>query len=426
MSQTAAPAQSSELDRLFRMAGEPHDLQEGDVLIRQGAPDSSVYALQDGTLAVFASTPFGEVQLATLHPPAIVGEIAALAGISRTASVKALSKARVLRLDGERLLEEGRKNPEHFVRVIRKLGSEIETVNQAIGLYTNALTALEQQSLSADVLAQLASPPPQMAGFASVFARFASEITAKRKQQEELASAALIQQSFLPRASDLKTLPGSVSLYARMRAAKQVGGDFYDYRDLGNGRLLLVIGDVCGKGMPASLFMAVVITTLRSLAMGHDDIGAFTAAANSLICANNSSSLFATAVIGVLDTTSRRFTYCNWGHCPAFHLRDTGDVAELGNTGLPLGLFPSKAASVASVTLAAGDTLLFYSDGITEAVNPQLEEFGEDRLRRFVESAYSRSAKSLVEVVIEQADSFAAGAEQADDITCMALRVAAP
>ena len=393
------------------------------MVIRQGDLDDSAYALIEGSLTVFAATPFGEVHLATLTAPAIVGEIAALAGVSRTAGVKALSAVRLLRLTGAALLEAGQANPELFVRVIRKLGSEIETVNRALGLYTNALTALEQQALSADILAELAHPPAQMAGFASVFERFAREITAKKKQQEELASAALIQQSFLPKG---KLATAGLDLHAAMLAAKQVGGDFYDYRDLGQGRLLVVIGDVCGKGMPASLFMAVAITTLRAVAEQESGVAALAAAANRLLCANNSSSLFATAVIGILDTASGLFRYCNCGHCPVIHRSAAGTMNMLGATGLPLGLFPNKVAAEKSVTLAAGDLLLLYSDGITESVNPALEEYGEERLARLTAARGHLAVHELVDLVVGEAVRFADGAEQADDITCLALRLPSP
>ena len=395
----------------------------GEILVRQGDQDHNAYCLREGTLAVFFATSYGDVALATVEAPAMVGEIAAVAGISRTASIRAATTARLSRVPGKSLLAEGRKNPALFVEIIRRLGTDMETINRAIGFYTNALAALERQSLGSAIIAELADPPPQMAEFASAFGSFAREITAKRKQQEELASAALIQQSFLPQASTIGPLPHGSVLEAKMRAAQHVGGDFYDFQVLDEHRLLVIIGDVCGKGMPASLFMAVAITTLRSVALNAPTTGAIAAAANALLSAQNTNSLFATAIVAILDLRLGEATFCNCGHCHLLQLSPDGTMRQHGATGLPLGLYGSISAEMQAVAINPGDTFVFFSDGISEAMNINQQEYGEARLLTCLRKNIALEAGEIIDQVLADVDAFSAGTEQADDITCVVLRI---
>jgi phosphoserine phosphatase RsbU/P len=408
---------------LLQGLGETIALGAGENFITQGEVKSEAFVLEEGSLTVYSPSTYGDVTLARIEAPALIGEIAALAQISRTASVKAASTVRLRRIDGDALVAAGLQHPEILLQVIRQLGREIEIINTTISLYTKSLHALEQATFDPGTLAELTNPPPQLARFSDVFERFANEINNKKIQQEELASAALIQRSFLPPVSATQELPPEFDLAATMRPARAVGGDFYDFTMLDDHRMLLVIGDVCGKGMPASLFMAVVITTLRSTARQTADVQTIARLANELLCRNNPRSLFATAFIAIFDSWTGQLTYCNCGHCPALCVRADGTVENLATTGIPLGLFAHKVAGQHNAGLAAGDRLLLYSDGITEAANANLEEFGEARLLETVTSAKFASSALLVSELVRCTDEFAGSAEQTDDITCLALTV---
>ena len=167
--------------------------------------------------------------LATVEAPRLIGEIGALAGMARTASVKAANAAQVLLVDRARLLELGRGSPEFLVTMIRQLGGQIDSVNKALALYANALEALEAQSFDDEILKDLTHASPHLAEFSAAFRRFANHIVKNRRRQEEMASAALIQRSFLPDDSKINFARDEVELRAAMRPARDVGGDFYDF-----------------------------------------------------------------------------------------------------------------------------------------------------------------------------------------------------
>ena len=132
--------------------------------------------------------------------------------------------------------------------LFRSLGQQIDSVNRAVALYTNALAALGTREFNSKILDELANPSPQLAEFSTAFRRFADEILSKRRQEAEMASAALIQQSFLPKQSAMNVADRDVEIEAKIRPTREVGGDFYDFYMLDADRLAIMIGDVCGKG----------------------------------------------------------------------------------------------------------------------------------------------------------------------------------
>jgi sigma-B regulation protein RsbU (phosphoserine phosphatase) len=206
-----------------------------------------------------------------------------------------------------------------------------------------------------------------------------------------------------------------------MRPAREVGGDFYDFFTLGDDRLGIVIGDVSGKGVPASLFMAMTRIVIRLVARQDDDVAAAIGRANVLLSADNDSAMFVTLIYGVLDVASGTLTYCNCGHNPPLIARGDGTRERLTLTGLPLGVMPDAVYAIRSIVLAPGDRLLLYTDGITEASTADGAEFGEARFEEAIDAHRHSSALDMVEAIIARVDNFAAGAPQADDITCLAL-----
>ena len=255
-----------------------------------------------------------------------------------------------------------------------------------------------------------------------MFRLFADQILHKRRQQEEMASAAVIQRSLLPDLSDLTAAAGSVDLHAEMRAARHVGGDFYDFFMLDEARLAIAIGDVCGKGMPASLFMAIVVTVLRIAARQERDVHSAIAMANSILCSNNSSSMFATLIYGVLDLRTGLLEYCNCGHNRPLLLRKNSEPASLPGGGLPVALFPQTVYEVFRATLEPGDVMMLITDGVTEAMTRSGEEFGDERLIAMLTGLQDEPTSVFVSKVFSAVDAFADGADPSDDITCIALK----
>ncbi len=397
-------------------------LDPGEILVQQGEASDAAFFLNQGTVSVYAETLFGSVPLATVHAPQLIGEIGVLADLPRTASVKAVTPSKVYRISRPELLQIGRKTPDLLLFIIGQMGRQLDAVNRAVSLYTNALAALERREFDSRILEQLENPPPQLAEFSAAFHRFASQILDKRRQHDEMASAAIIQQSFLPKTSNLAAIEGVLELHAEMRPAREVGGDFYDFFMLDADHLAIAIGDICGKGIAASLFMAVVVTVLRTAAREEKDVASTISRANSLLCRDNASSMFATAFYAVLNLRSGVLEYCNCGHNAPFLLLSSGETRSFPATGLPLALFADRTPAMASVTLNHSDTLVLFTDGVTEAMNLSQEELGEAAFIETLAGSRDRPVAEIVSRIFSTVDSFSQGAEQTDDITCIAIR----
>jgi sigma-B regulation protein RsbU (phosphoserine phosphatase) len=397
-------------------------LEAGDVLLRQGDTSEFAYYLTEGSVAVFAESDYERVQLAALEAPRLIGELGVLAGYPRTATIEATTSISFYRLTGQQLIEVGQHAPEFLLSVISQLGLQLDGMNRALSLYGNALSALERREFDSRILDDLVHPSPQLVTFANTFKRFAGQIVDKRRQDDELASAALIQRSFLPRREMLDPVRAALDLSAEMRPARDVGGDFYDYFMLDENRVALAVGDVCGKGIPASLFMAVAITALRSAAHEEQDVAATLARTNAILCRDNDASMFATLFYAVLDLRTGELEYGNCGHNAPYILSPTG-MRSLPTTGLPVGLYPERSAAAARVTIGRDDTLLLFTDGVTEAMNPAQEEFSNPRFEALLPELAALPPAELVSRVFSEVDAFAAGEHQADDITCLTLRL---
>jgi phosphoserine phosphatase RsbU/P len=400
----------------------PINLNPEEMLIHQGEMSDAAFFLDSGSMLVFEETRYGPVTLATPQAPRLVGEIGALAGLARTASIKALTPVRVFRISRAQLFELAGRSPELLMAVVRQLGQQINSVIKAVALYTNALTALERREFDKGILEDLVNPSPELAEFGTAFRRFADQILNKQRQQAEMASASLIQQSFLPKESSVDLTKSDFEISAKIRPAREVGGDFYDFFQLDDNRVAIVIGDVCGKGIPASIFMAVVVTVLRTAAREQPDAAATIARTNAILCRDNVASLFATAFYGVLNLRSGVLDYCNCGHNAPVRLVISGEASRLPATGLPLALFADRPYAASRIQLNPGDDLILFTDGITEALNSLKEGFGDPLLTETLLTNRNLTAAELVSRLFETVDSFAQGEEQADDIACVVIR----
>jgi serine phosphatase RsbU (regulator of sigma subunit) len=204
--------------------------------------------------------------------------------------------------------------------------------------------------------------------------------------------------------------------------ARQVGGDYYDFLELRPGRLALVLADIAGKGISGALLMANLQANLRSqYAVALEDLRRLLKSVNQLFYENTSDSSYATLFFADYDDSSGRLRYVNCGHLPPLLLRADGQLERLSATATVLGLFEKWECSVAEVQLAAGDTLVLYTDGVTEAENFQDEQFGESRLIETMLAQRHLPVRSLLEAIVETVQKFSEG-EQADDITLVLAR----
>jgi sigma-B regulation protein RsbU (phosphoserine phosphatase) len=392
----------------------------GERLMSQSQRSDFAMIILSGEVTAFNESHHGSAPLAHLAAPTMVGEIGALSHSYRTASVVARTPVRALKIERAALLRACQGAPEILMAVIAQLGHRIEAVNHALGLYAGGFSALERGDLHPELLAELTNPSPEMRTFADAFRRLAQQIGRERRQRDEMASAALIQRAMLPGDTTTLRLDGRCDAYGDMQAARDVGGDFYDVFMLDAERLALTIGDVCGKGVPAALFMSQTMTTLRMAAQQHASVSAILEAANATLCAYNPSLMFATAFCGVLDLTSGRFEYANCGHCPPLVLRAQGVCEPLPGGGAPLGLVAGMRIVAHAITLAPGDGVFLHTDGVTESIDPGGAEYGDDRLSATLCAEGPIGAEALVRVVMDDVARFTAGADPFDDITCLA------
>ena len=255
---------------------------------------------------------------------------------------------------------------------------------------------------------------------------------AESRMDSELAAARAIQEAALPRTFPPYPDIPAFGIFATMNAAREVGGDFYDFFLIGDGcdaqsgKLAFVIADVSGKGVPASLFMMKAVTQLRDYLKAGMELGGAVGNANRQLCEGNDGGMFVTAWAGVLDYGTGRVDFVNAGHNPPLLRRRDGSWTWLTEkSGLPLGLFDGLPYEAHSLDCQAGEMLLLYTDGVTEAMNAAGELYGEKRLEAAANADAGEGPEALVRAVRADVASFAQDAEQSDDITILALEICA-
>ena len=240
--------------------------------------------------------------------------------------------------------------------------------------------------------------------------------------QNELDVANKIQQSILP---DQFPHVDGCEVFGCMEAARNVGGDFFDVIRLDRGCLGLAVADVSDKGVPAALFMMSSRTLLKGAAVGVGHPGSVLSEVNDLLNETNDAAMFVTVFYGVYDPASRVLTFSNGGHNPPLVVHADGTSEELDLTGgIALGAIPQFEYGQASVQLSPGDMVVFFTDGVTEAINPRNDEFGLEAVQALFEDGATRSAQEAAEMILKAVREFAGEAPQFDDLTCMILRVA--
>ena len=237
--------------------------------------------------------------------------------------------------------------------------------------------------------------------------------------QNELDVARGMQQSILP--TRFPKDP-SYAMYGKMQPARNVGGDFFDVMYLNDGRVGLAVADVSDKGVPAALFMMSSRTLLKGAAIGVGLPGEVLREVNDLLIEDNEGGMFVTLLYAVYDPSSRELTYANGGHNSPLVVHPDGTSALFPLTdGIALGIAPDLSYKQNTVTLSPGDSVIFYTDGVTEAMNSEEEEFGLDPLSEFFRTNPPENPEETTAAVFDAVNAFAGEMAQSDDITCLVL-----
>ena len=253
---------------------------------------------------------------------------------------------------------------------------------------------------------------------------FFKYVTERQKRQlieRELEVAQKIQQSFLPaKPPELK----EIAIAAEMSPAKQVGGDLYDFVELGDGKVGVMVGDVSGKGVPAALYMAQAVSLFRIFSKGALNTKETLTKLNDALTEESTTNLFVTLSYLIYDLKNLSVDFSSGGHLPTALLKSTEDKCRFLETkeGLPLGLMPGDFGEE-KLSLSKGDILVLYTDGVTEAMNNKAEEFGQERLSTIIEEKRQLGSQELLSVIKDAVFQFAGSAPQHDDITIIVMEV---
>jgi sigma-B regulation protein RsbU (phosphoserine phosphatase) len=324
------------------------------------------------------------------------------------------------------ILNSGVQGPEFFRDMwARILGGELwqgELVNRRKDgtLYTEEMTI---------------TPVPDSEGKILNFVAIKHDITERKRLEQvvrsanermegELNVAREIQMSMLPLKFPAFPDCGDLDIYARLIPARQVGGDFYDFYFIDEENFCFVVGDVSGKGVPAALFMAVTKALIKAGSRQGNSTSGILTRINDEICRENENHMFITVFIAILNTTTGHLVYSNAGHNPSFLLRvGNGGLQRLSELhGVVVGVFEGVEYKETVLQLNRGDSVFAYTDGVTEATNRMNGMFTEERLRKFLQGAEFAGPRELVEQAVDAVIEFEDGAEQADDITVLAVR----
>ncbi len=245
----------------------------------------------------------------------------------------------------------------------------------------------------------------------------------KERIQSELAIARNIQMGLVPKKFSPFAECPDLELFASLSPAKEVGGDFYDFF-IRDGKLIFTIGDVSGKGIPASLVMAITRTLFRVISKTEDSPAKIVGQLNNAVAENNDTNMFITLYAGCLDLDTGELTFCNAGHNAPLIIGSNGDVcSQQVDCNLPLGVVPYFDYVNQTVVLPKGYAMLLYTDGLTEAENIDKELFGDERTMAAAKDCTGRKVEDIIQCITDRLASFVGKAEQSDDLTMMCFRV---
>lgn len=240
----------------------------------------------------------------------------------------------------------------------------------------------------------------------------------------DLAVAGEIQQAILPRIfPPFPEFDAQLDLAATMIPAKDVGGDFYDFFRIDDERIGLVMADVSGKGVPASIFMAVSRTLIRALGMRGDEPSKNIEQVNTLLCKESVDCMFVTVFYAIYNVNTGQLDYCNAGHNAPYIIHADGSITQLATDGnCMVGAIEGLTFKPAQLQLSQGDTIVMYTDGVNEATNSAFEEYGDTRFETTLKSLAGRSCEDITKGILDSVKAFTGDAPQSDDITLLSLK----
>lgn len=244
----------------------------------------------------------------------------------------------------------------------------------------------------------------------------------KQRLDQQLEAAKFIQQSFMP--ENIPTVEGqSFSIAAESLAARSVGGDFYDFIDFDENRMGIIIGDISGKGVPAALFMARMISDFRLYTQQYRDAGVLLQDMNNTLQERSQRGMFVTSLYGILNTVDGSFTFANAGHIPLIHVKKAEGISEIvaDSGGVPLGILPNVEYAETSITMAKGDYLIMITDGVTEAKAQDGSEYSLERVLD-VFSTSEAAPDDMIEDLMKDIRQFTGDEQWRDDVTIVVLK----
>ena len=250
-------------------------------------------------------------------------------------------------------------------------------------------------------------------------ARLYQEEQSLKHLQEEMRLAYEIQVNLLPKSQPI--LHG-YQIAGKSIPSKDVGGDYFDFISRSDTRLTFCLGDISGKGIPAALLMANLQATLRGQTMLGKDCKDCVSFANEILYHNTPANKFATLFYGIIDSARNELSYCNGGHNNPFYISHENKLTPLEKGGLIVGMMPSVPYEEETIPFNPGDLLVVYSDGITESMNAEEEEFGEQRFIDLILQNKNESPESLIEIIIKKVQEFSGCLTQADDVTLVIIK----
>lgn len=251
-------------------------------------------------------------------------------------------------------------------------------------------------------------------------ARLYQEEKKLQQMEEDLKTAKNIQLSLLPKENP--SLP-DIDIAGFTLPAREVGGDYYDFINIDQDSLGIVIADVSGKGMPAALLMANLQATLRGQALTNHAPSQCVTKSNSLLCRSVEKGKFVTLFYGILHTQEKSFTYTNAGHCYPLIFNPKGKIKKLEKGGLILGMLDNYPYQEEKIILEPGELILLFTDGITEAFNKENEQFEEERLIKVVQECFHLNAKEISQQILNSVVAFQEDVPQSDDLTLVVVKI---
>jgi phosphoserine phosphatase RsbU/P len=376
----------------------------GDVLFAEGDAGDRFYIISAGQLEVVKAlgTPDERV-IGVRGPGDYVGEMSLiLVDGKRTASIRARTELHTLEMthaDFDTLLH---RQPQMAYQMARVLGRHL---NEAHATSINDMREKNRELSIAYESLKAAQ----------------SQLIQKEKLEHELRMARSVQAGLLPRSTP--SIPGW-EFAAQWHPAREVSGDFYDFMPMSEaGALCMMVADVSDKGMPAALFTTLSRSVLRACITTPPALAESIQRANRLICADSADRMFVTLFICALDPHSGSFTYVNAGHNPPLLFRAaTQQWHELAASGMAMGVMDDVAYAQHAAGLDAGDALVIYTDGLTDAVNAADEIFGSDRLMAVLHAVEGESAAGIAQALARALADYTAGLEPFDDMTCVVIK----